>query len=150
MKTRCDLTTMVQRFTWQSAGLNQARFRAYSSLLLMKAGLQVGDRLEPEEDPDDQDTIDTHDDTDSISPQILTSFDESKLKAALQDRIAELISNVKGGQYVAATLLVERQDILTIIVARNEGLNQKDRKFLRNLERLLRDIAQGTSEYTHI
>jgi hypothetical protein len=136
-------------FTWQSAGLNQARFRAYSSLLLLKTGIQVSHRLDPEDNFSDCDEYDLSDDADSISPQTLSSFDEVKLKEAFQDRVAELVSNLKGGEYVAATLLIEHVDCFEVVVARNEGLNQADRKFLRKMQSLLRGIAKGSGESYH-
>lgn len=61
--------------------------------------------------------------------------------------MAELVSNVKGGSHVAATLLIESPDELELLVAKNEGFNEKDKKFLRDLEGKLRAIAAGSRGY---
>jgi hypothetical protein len=113
----------------------------------MKTGGQVTDRLEPDSDSqaEDEDEDDGYDDTNTLSIRTLASFDEGKLKDALQDRFAELVSNRKNGEYVAATLLAESPDKLAIIVARNEGFSNDDRKFMRKIESLLRNIARGIS-----
>jgi Mg-chelatase subunit ChlI len=114
----------------------------------MKTGGQVTDRLEPDSDSqaEDEDEDDGYDDTNTLSIRTLASFDEGKLKDALQDRFAELVSNRKNGEYVAATLLAESPDKLAIIVARNEGFSNDDRKFMRKIESLLRNIARGISK----
>jgi hypothetical protein len=141
---------MSRKFTWQAAGLNEARFRAYSTLLRIKTGGQVGERLKPEPNPEahNEDDINRNDfcDTSSVSVDTISSFDEAQLKNAFQDRIAELISHSKGGRYVTATLLEERLDSVTVVVAKNNGLNLAEKKFLRKLQELLRSVAKAPSK----
>jgi hypothetical protein len=50
--------------------------------------------------------------------QNVSSFDDTKLREAFQDRVAELISNVRGGHHVVATLMVESSKNLELLFAK--------------------------------
>lgn len=137
---------MTHTFSWQTAGLNQARFQAYAALLRIKSGGQVNDRPEIVYELNADDDIGDYDDAKSDSAVTLSFSDETRLKAAFQDRIAELVSSNKGGQHVAATSMIESIESVTVVVARNGELQEADENFLRKLQELLRAVAKNPSK----
>ena len=137
---------MSSPFSWDLTGLNQDRFRAYSSLLRLRNGGQVDEYFEAEHELEDECSLVGYDDADSIVVQNISPFDDTKLKEAFQDRVAELVSNVKGGYHVAATLMINLPEGVKLVVAKNEGFNKRDEEFLGKLQDLLREIARTPSK----
>ena len=111
---------MSSPFSWDLAGLNQDRFRAYSSLLRLRNGGQVDEYLEAEHELKGKCSLVGYDDADTVVVQTISSFDDTNLKEAFQDRVAELVSNVKGGYHVAATLMINLPEEVKLVVAKNE------------------------------
>ncbi|KAF1986884.1 hypothetical protein K402DRAFT_454120 [Aulographum hederae CBS 113979] len=136
---------MASRFHWDLSGLDLDRFRAYASLLRLRSGGQVDERLEAEQILQIENSSAESDDADSVAPLAVILFDETRLREAFQDRVAELVSNVKGGYHVAATLLVEMPDVAQLVVAKNESFSPTDENFLAKLQDLLRAIAKADS-----
>ncbi|KAL2855376.1 hypothetical protein BJY01DRAFT_243339 [Aspergillus pseudoustus] len=106
------------------------------------------DGLLSENNDDDDD-----DETQTAVAQGLSDFDEPRLKRAFfLDRVAELVSNIRNGQHVAASVLVETREKCTVLVAKNNGFKekygrfyQKDRLFLKDLEISLKEISRTKS-----
>jgi len=136
---------MSSSFSWHLPGLNQNRFRAYSSLLRLRNGGQIDEYLEVEHDLEDKCNPVGYDDADSVVVQTISSFDAAKLKESFQDRVAELVSNVKGGYHVAATLMINLPEEVELVIAKNEGFNKTDIEFLGKLQDLLREISRTPS-----
>jgi len=136
------LSYMATRFHWGLNGLNEPRFRAYSNLLSLRNGGQIDSPSETERfHNNENEGMDGDDDADTVVAQEITSFSNTKLKEVFQDRVAELVSNAKGGYHVAATLLIEWQEEAKLLVAKNETFKQRDRDFLELLQTRLRAIA---------
>jgi hypothetical protein len=137
---------MSSSFRWDLPGLNQQRFRGYASLLRLQSGGQVDERFESEiELESEKDHIACEDD-DSVVAQNVSSFDGTRLRHSFQDRVAELISNKKGGYNVAATLLIDSVDGVTLVVAKNESFSTADKEFLSKFQDLLRDVSRTSGK----
>jgi hypothetical protein len=86
------------RFSWDKSSLNGVRLQAYASLLRVQTDGQVHERLKPGSTPTDGDgEVNVDSDGDSIAAGPLNSFDATRLREAFQDRVAELVANVKAG-----------------------------------------------------
>jgi hypothetical protein len=135
--------SMEGRFHWGLDGLNQQKFRAYTTLLRLRCGGQEDPNWATELllDEEAETRDEGGDDADTAIVQKISDFDEPKLKKALLDRLAELTSNIRKGSHVAASLLLETQDSCTVFVAKNNGFSGTDKKFLEDLESSLRDIS---------
>jgi len=136
------------RFCWDKPSLSGVRLQAYASLLRVQTDGQVHERPKPGSTPTDGDGEDSVDgDGDSIAAGTLTSFGATRLREAFQDRVAELVANVKGGQHVAGTMFVNTAQSLTLVVAKNNGIEGRDRRFLERLQEQLRKVSrmQGNS-----
>lgn len=133
---------------WGLEGLDESRFRALTSLFRLRNGGQleapVEDSGELQYDAAiiNSSTVE-EDDGDSIGPQTFTNFDEKELKRRFLDRVAELVSNVRGGPHVAGTLLVEWPEKTEILVAKNGGCFKGDRDLLETLQTLIRVVARS-------
>lgn len=102
-------------------GWNKSRFEAFTKLLLLKSGRQVEEASDFIDIPSE--AIETSDleSIDSVNVNILSQFNEDKLKRAFLDRISELVANEKGGEHVASSLMIEWPDRVHILVSRNAG-----------------------------
>jgi hypothetical protein len=143
---------MSPSFSWDFPSLNQDRFQAYSSLLRLRNGGQIDERLEAEYELETNGSITGCEDMDSVVAQPISSFDDTRLKESFQDRVAELVSNVKGGYHVAATLLLNLPDGIKLVVAKNEGFNKTDKMFLGKLQDFLQDVSRtpGKTSPSHL
>jgi hypothetical protein len=131
------------RFSWDKPSLSGVRLQAYASLLRVQTDGQVDERLEPGNTPTDGDGKDNVDgDGDSVAAGPLASFNATRLREAFQDRVAELVANVKGGQHVAGTMFVNAAQSLTLVVAKNNGIERRDRRFLERLQERLREVSR--------
>ena len=131
------------RFCWDKPSLSGVRLQAYASLLRGQTDGQVHERPKPGSTPTDGDGEDSVDgDGDSIAAGTLTSFGATRLREAFQDRVAELVANVKGGQHVAGTMFVNTAQSLTLVVAKNNGIEGRDRRFLERLQERLREVSR--------
>lgn len=139
---------MSARFHWGLRGLDEAKFRAYANLLRLRHNGQVQAPSIPARDQDDTTCAVTNNDDDSdantLVPEELVSFNETRLKETFQDRVAELVSTEKGGYHVAANLFVEQDGRAKLLVAKNRRFKQRDREFLDSLQSTLREISSTT------
>jgi hypothetical protein len=85
--------------------------------------------LETESELGEHGGLAIHEDASSNANLAMSSFDGIRLIESFQDRVAELVSNVKGGYHVAATLLVHSPEGPKLVVAKNEGFNEAEKKF---------------------
>ncbi|KAL2867334.1 uncharacterized protein BJX67DRAFT_381048 [Aspergillus lucknowensis] len=135
---------MNDQFHWGLDGLNGQKFRAYTALLHLRNGGQGDPDWEAELARNDMESAgEQGDDGETAIAQGLSDFDEPRLKRALLDRIAELVSNIRNGKHVAATMLVEAQERCTVFVSKNNGFDRSDKQFLKALESSLREISRS-------
>jgi hypothetical protein len=128
---------------WDKPSLSGARLQAYASLLQIQTGGQVYERPEPSNLPTDSDGEDNvDDDEDSVAAGPLAPFDETRLREAFQDRVAELVANVRSGQHVAATMFVNTAQGVKLVVAKNNGMEARDQRFLERLQDRLREVSR--------
>ncbi|KAJ5560362.1 hypothetical protein N7513_002761 [Penicillium frequentans] len=114
-------------------GWDNCKFEGYVKLLLLKRDL-LGEQTE----------LSDLESTDSVDVNILSQFDEDKLKRALLDRLSELVANEKGGHHILASLMIEWPDKVDILVAKNSGLTKKglSAEMLQKIESSLRRISR--------
>ncbi len=119
-------------------GWDQSRFEAFTKLLLLKSGRQVEEASSFIDIPSDETETSELKSIDSVSVNILSQFNEDKLKRAFLDRISELVANQKGDPHVSSSLMIEWPDRVDILVSRNAGL----KKYVSNVE-ILEIIASN-------
>ncbi|GAB1310631.1 hypothetical protein MFIFM68171_00841 [Madurella fahalii] len=94
----------------------------------------------PEDDGDGKDELNNYLDTDVAitggSPNFMAVRDEP-IRQKFLDCIAELLAHTKGGKYVAATALREKENSVEIDVASNSPFNIQDEECLASLARFL-------------
>lgn len=115
---------MSATFTWASQGLDQARFQALAKLLRLRSGGQIE---EPEDSIHYLDIeLERKDvsDNDSTTTTVIHDTGQTRLKRAFLDRLAEVVSEVKGGPDVSASLMIEWTDKVDILVAKNTGIDK--------------------------
>lgn len=139
---------MTSLSQWDLLGLNLERFRAYTSLLSVRNGGQFNEREEAEYELSYTDRSGRSEDTDSIVAQAMTSFDDTRLQESFQNRVAELVFNLKGGYHVTATLLFHYAGKPELVIAKNEGFNTREKDFLVKLQALLRGVSNTSSKIT--
>ncbi|KAI1466229.1 uncharacterized protein F4812DRAFT_452089 [Daldinia caldariorum] len=132
---------MSHTFHWGLDGLDKSRFEAYTKLLSLRNGGQVDDAIIFDACEAGPDAIESAEDSDSVTGQPLTNFDNDKLKRAFLDRLSEILSQTRGGYHVAAALMVENIEAPEVTVAKNSGLKQTDKDFVTALEKVLRRLA---------
>ena len=98
--------------------------------------------MEAEHELESKGSLVAYEDADSVVAQTIPSFDDTKLKQSFQDRVAELVSNVRGGSHVAATLLLNLPEGVKLVVAKNEGFDKTDKEFLVKLQNFLKEISR--------
>lgn len=141
---------MNSRFHWGLEGLDYQKFRAYTTLLQLRCGSQ--------EDPDWASKFSSSDnkakefenqddnDADTVTAQQISDFDETKLKEAFLNRLAELTSSIRKGGHVAATLLLQTDEASTVFVAKNNGFNGTDSSFFESIQTCLQSISHTESK----
>lgn len=67
-------------FSLDFPSLKQDKFQAYSSILRLRNGGQVNDRLEAEHEVESKGSLVPSEDADSVAAQTILSFDAAKLK----------------------------------------------------------------------
>lgn len=85
---------------------------------------------------------DPNQDFNSIDAEPLTANSEV-LRRKFLDCICELVAHTKGGNFVTAAALREKEDEVEVDIAQNNGLNADDRKYLDLLKRFLALQADG-------
>ncbi|GAD94524.1 hypothetical protein AOR_1_984034 [Paecilomyces variotii No. 5] len=128
--------------------MDNPRFEAYAKLLRLKHGGQVEDASDFTEIGGEQTELSDLDDADSSNVNILSCYNENKLKRAFLDRLSEFIANQKGGRYVSSSLMLEWPYRVDVLVARNNGFGDKDTtvRLLKTIESSLRDISSFNRE----
>lgn len=119
-------------------GWDKSRFEAFTKLLLLKSGRQVEEASSFIDMPNEETVTSELKSNDSVNVNILSQFNEDKLKRAFLDRLSELIANEKGGPHVSSSLMIEWPDRVDILVSRNAGL----KKYASNVE-ILEIIASS-------
>ncbi|GFF25003.1 hypothetical protein IFM46972_01247 [Aspergillus udagawae] len=101
---------------------------------------------QPDQEVDDEDREDFEDDIDqdftSVDAQPLSANSEV-LRQKFLDCVCELLSHTKGGRFVTAAALREKEDEVEVDIARNEGLNADDTAYLDSLMQFLAIQARG-------
>ncbi|KAJ5557175.1 hypothetical protein N7494_001090 [Penicillium frequentans] len=127
-------------------GWDNCKFEGYVKLLLLKRGRQIEEAFDFTDLLGEQTEVSDLESTDSVDVNILSQFDEDKLKRALLDRLSELVANKKGkgGHHVSASLMIEWPDKVDILVAKNTGLTKKglSAEMLQKIESSLRSISR--------
>jgi len=132
-------------------GWNNCKFEAYAKLLRLKSGKQIEEASDFTDISGEQAENSGLRSTDSVDVNMLSRFDEDKLKRAFLDRLSELVANEKGGPYVSSSLMIEWPDKVDILVAKNTGLTKKAssvemlQKVASSLGRISRLNRQGLS-----
>lgn len=131
---------------WNARGLDEARFRALTKLLVLRSGRQVQEyqATQSEDEPTSNESTGAQDAV-SQAPMSLDNIDRGRVKRVFLDRLAEIMAAKTGGQQVSATLLVDFLDAPMVLVAKNSNISH-DVEFLGTLERLMRAIARKNSE----
>ncbi|KAJ4297504.1 hypothetical protein N0V90_005396 [Kalmusia sp. IMI 367209] len=141
---------------WQLANIEELEFAATATLLAIRAkqkslsvteqpDIEFSDESEPEYDQDEEYT------TSVPTARWTTSFRDALINKFL-DRLGEVFSREKssfqhgsrqGSKHVAATAWIgsNTKSPLTIILAKNEGLDDRDRKMSSQLQLWLRTVA---------
>ena len=135
---------MSASLPWESDGLDKSRFEAYAKLLLLKNGRQVEEASDFNEMICQQTKVADLDDADSVNVNVLSRFDDDKLKKAFLDRLSELVANEKGAHHVSSSLMIEWPDRVDIFVAKNTGIRDKDpsAQMLETIASSLREISR--------
>lgn len=125
-------------------GWDNCKFEGYVKLLLLKRGRQIKEAFDFTDLLGEQTELSDLESTDSVDVNILSQFDEDKLKRALLDRLSELVANEKGGHHILASLMIEWPDKVDILVAKNSGLTKKglSAEMLQKIESSLRRISR--------
>ncbi|KAF7122850.1 hypothetical protein CNMCM5793_000960 [Aspergillus hiratsukae] len=127
------------------------------SLLNPYTSTASGKYSQPDQVADDEDGEDFDDDIDqdfiSVDAQPLSANSEV-LRQKFLDCVCELISHTKGGKFVTAAALREKEDEVEVDIARNNGLNADDEEYLDSLKQFLAMQARELShpaiaEYSH-
>jgi hypothetical protein len=142
---------------WSSANVEELQFAATSKLLATKAkrlSITPAEHLDDGSSNDEEDSEEDEEDNNTSRPSMLATCDHDTLIDKFLDRLAELFSREKSSpgcrsrqdaQHVAATAWIntgdETGEALTVIVAKNEGLDDRDVKMLARLQRWLRNVA---------
>ncbi|EPE30121.1 hypothetical protein GLAREA_12844 [Glarea lozoyensis ATCC 20868] len=122
---------MANNSIWQQPGLNQNQFVALTNLLSLRNNGQVEPTSIYEEpgldekahDGDDAESVDT-----SFAQQLFSSGNDT-LKRQFLDDIAEFAAKEHGARFVACTAMREREDDVTILIARNTAFEACDFEF---------------------
>jgi hypothetical protein len=101
------------------------------------------------EDIDD----DLEQDFSSVDAQPLSASSEV-LRQKFLDCVCELLSHTKGGKFVTAAALREKEDEVEVDIARNNGLDADDEEYMDSLKQFLamqaREISHpALAEYSH-
>lgn len=102
--------------------------------------------LQPDWEVNDDDGVGSDDDTDqdfnSIDAEPLTANSEA-LHRKFLDCICELVAHTKGGNFVTAAALREKEDEVEVDISQNNGLKAEDQTYLDFLKRFLALQADG-------
>ncbi|KAG6835614.1 hypothetical protein H0H93_016490 [Arthromyces matolae] len=136
---------MSATFPWGSHGLDKSRFEAYAKLLRLRNGGQIERPSDFSEIPDEQPVTELAEleGPESVRMNTLSSLSDHKLKKAFLDRLSELVANAKAPQFVSSSLMIEWEDRVIILVARNNGFREEDPTLglLETIASSLRTIA---------
>lgn len=141
---------------WYLANIEELEFAATATLLAIRAkqkslcaterlGVESSDESESEYDEDEEDAT-------SKSAAPLNKYPRNILMDKFLDRLAELFSrekssgrhgNREGSKHIAATAWIrsDTKASLTIVVAKNEGLDDRDREMSSKLQSWFRAVA---------
>jgi hypothetical protein len=95
--------------------------------------------------PDDEAECDSDDDDDlsTVFPAQLTTDGTKQIKTEFLDRLAEIVCREKHASYVTCTSIIEEEDQVMIVIARNAKWVEEDKVFLNKLVDLMEMISRG-------
>ena len=132
--------------------MDEARFHAQACLLATVGKQQAPGPSEcldgakvDEHDEDDSD-CDCDDET-VVARRMVSSAGLKRLKEKFLDRLAELFSREKPSAghkaiHIAATIMAEGDDEMTIYIAKNGGLDETDEQMIKRLQCWMRLVAE--------
>lgn len=93
--------------------------------------------------PDDEAESDSDDDDDFSTsfPAELTTDGTKQVKREFLDRLAEIVCRKKQASFVTCTSIIEEEDQVIIVIARNERWTEEDKVFLNELADLMEMIS---------
>lgn len=98
------------------------------------------------QDVNDDSAVDSDDDLDqdfdSMDAELLTANSEA-LRRKFLDCVCELLAHTKGGKFVTAAALREKEDEVEVDIAQNNGLDAEARTYLDLLKQFLALQANG-------
>ncbi|KAL5360163.1 hypothetical protein BJX96DRAFT_68673 [Aspergillus floccosus] len=95
-------------------------------------------------DDDEEDFDDDGPDEGSLSTKNYSLTANSEvLRQKFLDCISELLAHTKGGDFVTATALREKEDEVEVDIARNNGFNVEDEAYLGDLRKFLAMQTEG-------
>lgn len=98
------------------------------------------------QDVNDDSAVDSDDDLDqdfdSMDAELLTANSEA-LRRKFLDCVCELLAHTKGGKFVTAAALREKEDEVEVDIAQNNGLDAEARTYLNLLKQFLALQANG-------
>jgi hypothetical protein len=130
---------------WTLAKIGELEFAAISRLLALKAkGMSLSPTEQADDESSDEDELEENEGggmTSRLSD--LATCDHDALLNKFLDRLGEVFSREKSASHVAAIALI-RADVrnpMTVLVAKNEGLDDRDLRMLFRLQQWLRAVA---------
>jgi hypothetical protein len=138
---------MANNSIWLQPGLNQNQFVALTNLLSLRNNGQVEPTsIYEEPDPDER----THDGDDSESidtsvGQQLSGSGNDTLKRQFLDDVAEFAAKEHGVRFVACTAMREREEDVTILIARNTPFEPSDFELFDKFS----DLVSSWSSHQH-
>ncbi|KAF8828508.1 hypothetical protein HHX47_DHR3000307 [Lentinula edodes] len=136
------------RFHAMASRFPSTQRRPEFNALITLLSLRNGRQLEPELDSP---SIGDHSPTMGFSNAIFqrpnlrsnSSSTSNHLKERFLDRLAEVISNRKGVEYVTCTVMTEYEDCVVVYASRNDGFDEKDRIFCDKFSAEMRKLFVG-------
>jgi len=138
-------------------GFNSTKFFVLVDLLSLRHGGQFAQHFEGHEDEID-DSEDENFDLDKDRDTARTDYagplsnpDFNRLRDKFLDRLAEVVSCVKGASHVACVAMADGESQMSLFVSRNDGLSNNDQVFLKKLKEFLEiSISSNDREPLHL
>lgn len=140
---------------WELADVEELKFAATASLLAIHSRRQTISTLRPPPDAYDSDSSDEDAEEEEATINPIAKLNRARLndlKSKFLDRLGELLAREKSSiqqssrtdsKHVAAAAWIDRDDgdHVTVLMAKNDGLDDYDRKISRRLQSWSRAIA---------
>jgi hypothetical protein len=116
--------------------------------------LQVGEQMDSKElsidsqfNNHENDSDDELGYADSLAPNLLSSTGLERLKNKFLDRLAELVSTKKGGEFVLCSVLHEGENEFNVLISSNNNFNDIDSKLFKRFEQQWREAASDVQSH---